>query len=153
MLPTNLMSAIPQPPPPRTMSPELAQAREVRTPESQTLMASPLADRLAGAVMHQQQIAQGAKISEALQGGLKMLANLLRLSDPKAAAKFEKMAADLLSRFPPSAGPPQTAGGVNMMAGMLPPGGGPTQAFPPAPVAGTNRMPGSMMAPPPLGGL
>lgn len=150
MPPPFLPTALPSGPPSRMGSPELGSTAGVRTPESQTLMASPLADRMAGAIMHQQQMQQAGKIAEALQGGLKMLANLSRMSDPKTAAKFEKMAADLLSKFPPSAGAPQTPGGVGMMAGNLPAGGS-GQAFPPMPVAGTNMMPGSMAGPPPGG--
>lgn len=102
-----------------------------QTPESQTLMASPLADRLGGSVTNER-YQQIATLVPMLRAGLQMLSKLLIDLDPKQGAELESMAAKLLkieippmpmpSQLPTVSGltpsplpPPMGMGGQNMM--------------------------------------
>lgn len=138
--PLNLSSVLPASPVSGMASPALAQPNMQAGPESQTLMASPLADRIGGAVQAQQQQNRMAQIAEMVRMGLRMLSSGVTTNDPRSAAKLEKFAADLLTMFTKKP-VPQTPQAMRQMAGGLnmPPSPGP--GFPPPAVPGTNMLP------------
>lgn len=123
--------------PPSLASPETVSGPP--TPESNTVLASPLADRMGGLSRGQVPI-----ITNLIRKGLQALSKMIVDSDPKAAERVEKMAADLLKI---SVTHSQTQ--VRGMASALPQSGasGPIQAMPPPAVLGTGAMSG------PLSGL
>jgi len=108
-------------------------------------MASPMADRISGHLMQQQEDAKMAKIAQLVQQGLGLLENHKAMTDPKAAVTLGTLAAKLHAMFPKQAGPPGPQG-AQQMAGQIPqPPGGPqgsAQGFPPPPVPGAG---GGMM--------
>jgi hypothetical protein len=123
-------------PPPPMASPEMRGGPP--TPAARTLMASPLADHMAGGLAPPQN-PQLPRIADLVRQGLHAISVMLRDTDPKSAADVEMMGAKLLKIVPtppPAPGP----GGVAGMAGGVPPGG---QAMPPpaAPGAGPGGSP------------
>lgn len=82
----------PPQPPPNIGSPEMQGGPP--GPEKNALLASPLSDRLSGAV--QQANSQFAQLVQKVRMGLTAVSTVLRDTDPIAASKIEKMGADLL---------------------------------------------------------
>ena len=118
---------------PNLSSPELNAGGP--SPEQNTLLASPLADRLGGGL--QQQHGQIAMLSALARKLLQAIAKQLSMSDPKAAADVEAFAARLLKiSATAKVGPPQIPGMANALPGFpqqqgmnIPPPVGGTGAF------------------------
>ena len=98
-------------------SPEMTQGGP--SPERNTLLASPLADRIGGGLQQQQgRLAMMVQIARKL---LQAISQQLSMSDPKAAADVEQFAAKLLKLgATANVGPGQVPG----LANALPPFGG-----------------------------
>lgn len=115
-------------------------------PESRTLLASPVADRLAGPLQTMQRMQGFQKAAMSIRAAMQMLARQMADLDPRGAAKLEQDAARLLNLFP-AVQPPANPAAVQSMAASLPGGQGPVPAMPPPPVPGTSPQAG------PLSGL
>jgi hypothetical protein len=91
-----------------------------QSPEPNTLMASPLADRLGPGVTNER-YQQIAMLVPMLRQGLKMLSSLLLDLNPKQAAELEAMAAKLLKmEVPPTPLPAQLPTAAQMGGSMNP---------------------------------
>jgi hypothetical protein len=91
-----------------------------QSPDVNTLMASPLADRLGGGVTNER-YQQIAMLVPMLRQGLKMLSTLLLDLDPRQAAELEAMAAKLLKiEVPPMPLPAQLPTAAQMGGAMNP---------------------------------
>ena len=129
-------------------SPEMQQGAP--SPERNTLLASPLADRIGGGLQQQQgRLAMMVQVARKI---LQAIANMLSMSDPKAAADIEKFAAQLM----------KIAATANVGPGKVPEMASALQPFPqgqgmgiPSPPGGTGAFAGplaGMMGGPPQGG-
>ena len=127
-----------QMPRPNLSSPELNSGPP--SPERNSLLSSPMADRLGGGLV--QANSRLAMLVKMVRQGLQAISVMLRDSDPKAAAEVEQFAAKLL-RMSATANvrPPAVAQMAN--AGGLPQG----------PQGGVPPSPGGMSMQPPLSGL
>lgn len=88
------------------------------SPATNTILASPMAERYAGYILQQQQMAVEGQIVELVRRALRMLAERKRTVDPRQAAQIERMAAQLLQFFP-SVSPP-TKSDVTNLASEVP---------------------------------
>lgn len=129
---------------PALASPEVTQGPP--SPERNTILASPLADRIGGGIS---QTSQLPMLVNLVRKGLQAISVMLRDSDPKAAADVEQFAAKLLKL---SVTAPVRPGAIPGMAAQLPGGpgmggAGMPMGHPPMAVPGTGVMAG------PLAGL
>lgn len=117
-------------------------------PESRTLLASPIADRVAGPIMQMQRMEALTKAVGALRQGIQLIARMAVDVNPRGARELEKMAAQLLTLFPTPGRPPQSAGAVEQLTQSLPQGrGGPIGQMPPPAVSPGMPLSGSAMMP------
>src|SRR5262245_51698375 len=93
-------------------SPEAMPAGGV-SPEVQTILASPLADRLVGPLMAMQKMGKMAKVGDAIRGLLQGLAKEMLEFDPKKSATLEQLSAKILTLLPQPEGPPTAQGQQN----------------------------------------
>lgn len=119
---------------PALASPEMMQGPP--SPERNTILASPLADRLGGIG----QTNQLPMLVNMVRKGLSAISTMLRDSDPRAAADVEEMAAKLLKLSVTAGARP---GAIPAMAERMQS----PMGFPPMPAPGTGVMAG------PLAGL
>ena len=126
------------PRPPNLTSPEMNSGPP--SPERNSMLASPMADRLGGGLM--QANSRLAMLVKMVRQGLQAISVMLRDSDPKAAAEVEQFAAKLL-RLGATANVSPAAVGRMASAGGLP------QSGPGSP----PPSPGGMSMQPPLSGL
>jgi hypothetical protein len=127
--------------PPSLSSPSTVQHPSPGNVDSRTILASPLADQMAGPMMQQQVLAQESKLIQGLVLPILMkIANRKKETDPKGSADMFKMIADLVKTNPPVTPPPTAAGGMASAASGLPQPGGPPSSggSPPPPVGGTG---------------
>lgn len=121
-------------------SPEtnMAMAPGSISPEVNTILASPLADRLIGPIMEMQQMQKMAKTGDMVRTVLQSMAKQIISVDPKKASDLEQLAAKLIKLLPmpggmPSPGAMQKDLGPSGTAGMPqfpPPAVGPPSAMP-----------------------
>ena len=136
----------PMAPTPRMASPEtVMRPPSPSSPDSRTVLASPLADRLGGPLQQQQRMAQLTKMVGWATKLLGQVANQVMDTSPKQASELKQIEAKLIRWFPPQPGPPTSPAGVQGMAARMPMSGGgagPAGAMPPA--AGGAPMSGPM---------
>ncbi len=122
--------------PGRMAPPETVMRPQPGGVEGRTVMASPLADRLGGPLQMMQQMQQEQRQLGMMTQMLSVMARNTADQDPKRAADFYRVIADIQKRLMrPSPGPPTSPAGVQGMAGRLPMSGAPGQGGPP-PAAG-----------------
>jgi hypothetical protein len=125
----------------RMASPEVIQRPSPGNIDSRTILASPLADQMAGPMMQQQQMASESKLMHGVVIPIiQKIANRKQDSDPKGAAELFSILSKLVKAVPPVTPPPTSPGGMATAAGALPQPGGPPAmgGGPPPPVGGTG---------------
>ena len=126
----------------RMAPPEMTERPAPGNVDSRTLISSPLADRIGGPLMEQQEMAKEAQMLHKMAVPVILqIARRRQERDPKSSAKLYKIAGDLVQAVPPVQPPPTSLGGMSRMTGGMPPmpGGAPGgSGAPPAPVPGTG---------------